>query len=295
MKKAVRRERSISVKQYKESNVAHWLQLNWRRLLRVEVIVFVVLCLILLYNGFQLARCKWMATRPRQAYYKALFDSKKDDIIDFEGFNNRFSTSDQKLIVPNIIHLLFLNQTEMRFHEMICIFSMFLNQKPDTIMIHCENCSFTGYYWNKLNKFKALSSIIKFNTLPVKRGIYGKLSNTIRYALNHRADFWRLMILMKYGGIYLDNDVYVISSLDHYRKFEMTVGMENANSGVTIGNQVILAHRNARLLKAMFDTYRYDYQQNEWYYNGGWLAFLFFLSLKYIIVKERNLIIVLSC
>ena len=34
--------------------------------------------------------------------------------------------------------------------------------------------------------------------------------------------------MMKYGGIYLDNDVYVIKNLDKYRKFE------------SIGNMMIL-------------------------------------------------------
>ena len=40
---------------------------------------------------------------------------------------------------------------------------------------------------------------------------------------------------MKYGGIYLDNDVYVVQNLDKYRKFEMVIGWDN---GKSLGNQV---------------------------------------------------------
>jgi hypothetical protein len=37
----------------------------------------------------------------------------------------------------------------------------------------------------------------------------------------------------------------------------------------SIGSQVLIAHRNARLLKAHFDSYRSDYIRTQWYYNAG--------------------------
>jgi mannosyltransferase OCH1-like enzyme len=33
-----------------------------------------------------------------------------------------------------------------------------------------------------------------------------------------QADVLRLLILRRYGGIYLDNDIYVVNSLDKYRR-----------------------------------------------------------------------------
>ena len=62
------------------------------------------------------------------------------------------------------------------------------------------------------------------------------------------------MLLMNYGGIFLDNDVYVVNSLNEYLKYEMTVSWDSENDG--LGVQVLIAHRNARLLKAHFDSYR---------------------------------------
>ena len=35
------------------------------------------------------------------------------------------------------------------------------------------------------------------------------------------------------------------------------------------GSQVLIAHRNARLLKAHFDAYRRGYNRTQWYYNAG--------------------------
>ena len=44
---------------------------------------------------------------------------------------------------------------------------------------------------------------------------------------------------MQYGGIYLDNDMFVIQSLDKYRKFEITM---NWDENQFLGNQVTLKH-----------------------------------------------------
>jgi mannosyltransferase OCH1-like enzyme len=63
----------------------------------------------------------------------------------------------------------------------------------------------------------------------------------------HRGDVWRLQVLMNYGGFYFDNDVYVIQSLQKYRKYEMTLEWNHKSEG--IGSQILIAHRNARLLK----------------------------------------------
>ena len=66
----------------------------------------------------------------------------------------------------------------------------------------------------------------------------------------------------------MDNDIYVVSSLDRYRVYEMTVGYENASTW-RMGNQVLIANKHARFLKACFDTYRSDYRADVWYHNGG--------------------------
>ena len=60
---------------------------------------------------------------------------------------------------------------------------------------------------------------------------------------------------MKYGGIYVDNDVFVVNSLDKYRKYEMTVGWNVQHE--SIGNQVLIANSHARFLNAYFDQYRF--------------------------------------
>ncbi len=47
----------------------------------------------------------------------------------------------------------------------------------------------------------------------------------------------------------------LINSLDKYRSFEMSVSWDSDTDG--IGNQVLIANKNARFLGAMFDGYRF--------------------------------------
>lgn len=72
-------------------------------------------------------------------------------------------------------------------------------------------------------------------------------------------------ILLQYGGIVLDEDVFVVRNLDRYRHFEAAVGWP---AGQHMGSQVVVAHRGARLLPLWLALYR-EYRPAMWYYNAG--------------------------
>jgi mannosyltransferase OCH1-like enzyme len=71
---------------------------------------------------------------------------------------------------------------------------------------------------------------------------------------------------MEYGGIFLDNDFYVVQNLNKFRKFEMALGMEEDTQFV--GTQVLVANKNARFLRLWLESYR-QYYPDRWYYNAG--------------------------
>ena len=97
-----------------------------------------------------------------------------DDILHFEGFDNENASLTRPRIVPNVVHLLFMNKTALRFHEMICLLSIYMNHRPDRIIIHCENCSFTGYYWDKALAYENMSKVVRLHRIPVYRTIYNQ-------------------------------------------------------------------------------------------------------------------------
>lgn len=192
------------------------------------------------------------------------------DIVDFRYADN--VTGFDRLIVPNIVHFIRLGNDPLLFIEVVCIRAAWLHQKPDTLMIHCDNCSATeeSPYWKFVRGIPGMT----LHHVEKPENVFGVAFGN----LAHAADVLRIQTLMRYGGIYLDRDSYVVQSLDSYRRFEMTLGWPE---GAFIGNQVLVAHKNARFLKLYYDSYRH-YKPHWWYYNAGELP-----TMRYLIPKPE--------
>jgi hypothetical protein len=139
--------------------------------------------------------------------------------IDFQGFDNQ--TGADHFIVPNIIHLIRMNQTQFTFTDWLCLQAAYHNHRPDYFYIHTDapNGQFTGKYWSLIEKDLELRSRIIILPIEAPFEIFGQQLNP-KWRLHHGGDISRIRTMIKYGGIYLDNDVYVIKNLDKYRKFE---------------------------------------------------------------------------
>ena len=183
--------------------------------------------------------------------------------MNFDGFDNETGALDY--IVPNLIHFIRLNLKEFSFTDIIIIRAAHLAQKPDAIYIHTNMKSFEGKYWNELQrKWPDTYQLIHLIPTEIPLTVFGRpISKDYKY--QHASDFLRYHILSKYGGIYLDNDVYVIQNLNKYRKYEMTIEW---NPDAYLGNQVLIGHKDARFLKHCIETFR-DYRADLWYYNGA--------------------------
>ena len=103
-----------------------------------------------------------------------------DDFMDFEGFDNN-KDNFSSLIVPNYIHLIFLNKNEFKFYEYVNIFAIFLNQKPDRIYLHCDLCDFKGRYWEEMNSIEELRKIFVINRIPTRDTIFGTKAGWIHH------------------------------------------------------------------------------------------------------------------
>ena len=100
---------------------------------------------------------------------------------------------------------------------------------------------------------------LKIRQIKKPTEIFGqKLSK--KYLNWHASDVSRLQILHEFGGIYLDIDMYIVKSLDVFRKFELTF---NRDSGEYLSSRVIIASKNARFLKLWIEAYRH-YEPKSW-------------------------------
>ncbi|KAJ9587789.1 hypothetical protein L9F63_018772, partial [Diploptera punctata] len=195
--------------------------------------------------------------------------------VDFEGFNNE--TGVNEYIVPNIVHFVRFNQPEFSFVEAVTVLAAFKNQKPDKIMFHTDSSNFTGKHWEKIVSTPGLVYELVKTTIP--DSIFNQKLNE-GWQVYHGGDVTRIKTLMKYGGIYLDNDAYIIQSLDRFRKFEFTIGWDYK---AAMGNQILLANKDARFLPLWLESYK-DYHRDKWYENAG------FIPTREILEKRPELV-----
>ncbi|MDF1695914.1 MAG: glycosyltransferase [Saprospiraceae bacterium] len=73
--------------------------------------------------------------------------------------------------------------------------------------------------------------------------------------VEHQADIFRLRILLKEGGIYLDTDVFLIKKLDDLLGHNFVMGIEN---GMGLCNGVILSEKESVFVQTWYDSYHPD-------------------------------------
>jgi len=78
--------------------------------------------------------------------------------------------------------------------------------------------------------------------------------------VEHQADVARLQILLEVGGIYLDEDTYVLKSMDELRVHEMVLGEEVYYA---LGNGIILASNNSWFLHRWYFEYQ-NFNDSKW-------------------------------
>ena len=166
-----------------------------------------------------------------QVFHCMVYLNPEEEISPFEGFDN--VTGVDEFLVPNIVHFIRFKKANFSFVDAVIVLAVFKNHKPDKIMFHADDVNFSGPYWEKIKNTPGMSYEIAKTTVP--ETIFGqKFSKD--WHLWHAGDVTRIRILMKYGGIILDNDSYVVRSLDSFRKFEIAIGWDENQC---IGTQVI--------------------------------------------------------
>ena len=98
----------------------------------------------------------------------------EDKLINFEGFDNQ--TGVDHFIVPNIIHLIRMNQTEFTFTDWLCLQAAYRNHRPDYFYIHTDSPDgkFTGKYWHFIEKDLELRSRIIILPIEAPWEIFGQ-------------------------------------------------------------------------------------------------------------------------
>lgn len=166
-------------------------------------------------------------------------------------------------IVPNIVHNILFEHHQITYVHLLSLLSVIKIQKPDKIIIHCdcdeidENDENWGRVLQEVNKTNQIQMII--NTVEKPREIYGR---KLRNGNQHASDVTRWRIMSEFGGIYIDNDVFICQPLNQFFKYEFTLDWDQ---GQALGSQVLIGNRNARFPKFVMQTYK-AYDRRRWYF-----------------------------
>ena len=167
--------------------------------------------------------------------------------------------------IPNIVHFVHLVEGDavfdFPFRQFVAIYSAWHYLHPETIYIHTnvEKHLIEEAVKNTTNPYtQAVSKlpVVKFNhhTAPNETS-----SGLGIHKLPNQSDFVRTDVLQKYGGVYLDDDAYILRDLKPLRRinFENIVGRQ-ANGQIcpavilsTPGNKMMTTYH--KLQDSVFD------------------------------------------
>lgn len=140
---------------------------------KLYIILLILLAVYLIFNFFAFGKVSKTKSMPIiSPISEKNFPNELDEIINFENFDHIHGHPTP--IVPNIVHLLYLNNPVIDFDQMINIFSIFLNHGPDRVYFHCSNCSFTGKYFDAIKANTDIWKRIVIHPITLYRTIFGK-------------------------------------------------------------------------------------------------------------------------
>lgn len=154
--------------------------------------------------------------------------------------------------IPSIVHFSFgMADGDVSFGliQYLSLISALHVLGPQRVLVHYDQRP-SGIYWDMLKDHVQLEKARKVTS------IFG--NPVSHYA--HKADIIRLEALLKYGGVYLDMDVFVLRPFDAILMHDFVMGQEQ---GIGLCNAVILANKDSPFLKRWYDSYR-GFDQSDW-------------------------------
>lgn len=154
----------------------------------------------------------------------------RDPFETFENFDN--SHPYKKQVIPNIVHYILFDQYQLNFASYLSLSSTLKVQKPEKVYVHSNLKYLNGTFWERIQKLANYTKTeMTINYMAQPTHVYGQpLSSTF-----HATDVARIIVLQRWGGIYLDSDVLILRNLEPFRYYEMVVGWpENKYMGTQV-------------------------------------------------------------
>jgi mannosyltransferase OCH1-like enzyme len=157
--------------------------------------------------------------------------------------------------IPKNIHLIYLNQKPLKDYHYKCINSVLKHMPNYNIVIHNDIEPNTPE-WNSLKQ--------NHNVNINKIDRISKYNNTIISYVQYEADILRLEMLYKYGGIYLDLDIFMVKNIDELllSNYDFYYGRETSDSLI---NCVLISTPNNEIITKLLNGIEYKIDKWAWH------------------------------
>jgi len=151
------------------------------------------------------------------------------------------------------------------------------------------------YNWKKLNpnytvKFYNDNDCLTFleKEYPLSYYLYYKYLSLQNGAGPIKADFWRVCILYKYGGVYVDADIEPIKPIDSFLESDTSFLTCGTTAYKTPNPHIIACHANDRILKECLHIYETQKFKQEYSYWDHSIVHVMLKALKKLISNYNN-------
>ena len=166
-------------------------------------------------------------------------------------------------LIPNIAHVMWIGGKKMDFLFYISILSLLYVVEVDAVYMHAPMPP-GGKYWKMLEAHPKVKFIFK----DVPETVYGMKVKQ----LSHVSDVWRVELMQKFGGIYVDMDAIFVNKIPYWlRGYDAVANFdwprwdkpfpESINFGVS------MAKRNSTFFRHFQETMRF-YVESSYTFNG---------------------------
>lgn len=170
--------------------------------------------------------------------------------------------------VPPIVHFVLGFPGRFDFYSYIAVKSAHDRLRPDAIYLHVFGLRFdtTPYLERAIDELGV--------KIVGSRDVREVFDRPVEVP-ERRSDAIRLESLIRFGGIYLDMDAFVLQPLDVFYSNELTMPQENTGG---VNNGIMIAKRCSRFLRLWYQEYQ-SFVDSDWGYHSIVLPKK--LSLKY--------------
>lgn len=168
------------------------------------------------------------------------------------------------MTIPKIIHFVYIHGGRpFSIIHMLSVYTAYKNIKPDKIYLHVTGIPNTPYF-KYIEKYVTINKVENID----------KLNGNNVWAKQHKADYIRLNMLYKYGGIYTDLDILHTKPFDVFLDNHMVMCYERPNNKEFICNAVIMVEKESHIIKEWIGEYENSWGTNKYPYWMGHSAVL---------------------